>query len=230
MPWVEGDGLTPTNLNTKGASATSVAGFSTNTLTPESGTSILLQGALLLTTASRFTSGTASAPGLVPESEVSLGVFRSAASHLALSYGTWVASGSSVTNLRGSTASFSGEIATGTGVVLRQGAYVDYKTGGTDLWMVAPNLGAYGADQLIVQDRQNLNTGMLVVQQGAGFSIGQPAQHQRSATSGFIYVSSTTDAPTGTPNAMTGKIPLFYDTGNNALWAYNGSWRSATFV
>lgn len=44
MPWGDGDYITPTNLNSKGASATSVAGFSTNTLRPESGSTISALG------------------------------------------------------------------------------------------------------------------------------------------------------------------------------------------
>ncbi len=40
MPWADGDFLTPTNLNTKGGTASSSAGYSTNTIRPESGNTI----------------------------------------------------------------------------------------------------------------------------------------------------------------------------------------------
>lgn len=47
MPWAAGDDLSATNLNNYGASATSVTGYSTNTLRPETGT--------LITTTERLT-------------------------------------------------------------------------------------------------------------------------------------------------------------------------------
>lgn len=43
MPWQTGDIVGPTNLNLRGASASSTTGFSTNTLNPESGNTIIVQ-------------------------------------------------------------------------------------------------------------------------------------------------------------------------------------------
>lgn len=45
-------------------------------------------------------------------------------------------------------------------------------------------------------------------------------------TNGFVYIPSAAGAPVGTPTANTGTIPLYYDSTNNRIYAYNGSWRS----
>ena len=50
------------------------------------------------------------------------------------------------------------------------------------------------------------------------------------ATGGFLYLPTCAGTPTGVPTAYTGKVPMLYDTTNNKLWIYNGSWRSATFT
>jgi len=46
-----------------------------------------------------------------------------------------------------------------------------------------------------------------------------------SATDGFVYIGSGAGRPTGTPTANTGATPLYYDTTNDVLWAYNSSWK-----
>lgn len=92
--WAEGDALSPSNLNNNTASATSVTGFSTNTLSAEVGSTVSALGNLV--SASTFSAGaavvvpigTAVAPAVRFDSEQSLGLYRSAASTLALSYGT----------------------------------------------------------------------------------------------------------------------------------------------
>ena len=101
--WAEGDALSPSNLNNNSASATSVAGFSTNTLSAETGSSISALGNLV--SASTFSAGdafvaaagSAIAPAVRFASEQSLGFYRSAASELATSYGTFVPSDVSAT-------------------------------------------------------------------------------------------------------------------------------------
>lgn len=47
-----------------------------------------------------------------------------------------------------------------------------------------------------------------------------------NATEGFIYIPRCAGAPTGTPaNAGLPYTPMVYDTTNNKIWFYNGSWR-----
>ena len=47
-----------------------------------------------------------------------------------------------------------------------------------------------------------------------------------NATDGFLYVSSSAGAPTGTPTTQTGSVPIHVDATNNAMYMYtNGAWR-----
>ncbi len=50
------------------------------------------------------------------------------------------------------------------------------------------------------------------------------------ATSGFIYMQTCAGAPSGAPTAFTGRCAMIYDTTNNKLWVYNGSWRGIVLV
>jgi len=56
--------------------------------------------------------------------------------------------------------------------------------------------------------------------------LGVQAALATTATDGFTYIPSCAGTPTGTPTAVTGKIPLVYDSTNNILYAFsNGAWR-----
>lgn len=46
-----------------------------------------------------------------------------------------------------------------------------------------------------------------------------------SATDGFVYLPTSAGAPSGTPTAVTGGVAFEYDTTNDKLMVYNGSWR-----
>jgi hypothetical protein len=49
-----------------------------------------------------------------------------------------------------------------------------------------------------------------------------------TATDGFLYVAGCAGAPTGTPTAYTGRVPIVVDTTNNKLYFYSGgAWRDA---
>lgn len=50
-----------------------------------------------------------------------------------------------------------------------------------------------------------------------------------SATDGFFYLGTTAGAPTGTPTSYTGRVPAVYDTTNQRLCIYSGSWRCVQF-
>jgi hypothetical protein len=44
-------------------------------------------------------------------------------------------------------------------------------------------------------------------------------------TSGFFYIPSAAGAPSGVPTAVSGRVPMFYDTTNNNFYIYNGAWK-----
>lgn len=49
-----------------------------------------------------------------------------------------------------------------------------------------------------------------------------------TGTNGFPYIPATTGTPTGIPDAVTGMVPLQYDTTNHKFWIYDGGWKSVT--
>jgi hypothetical protein len=44
-------------------------------------------------------------------------------------------------------------------------------------------------------------------------------------TDGFFYIPSAAGAPSGVPTAITGRVPMYYDTTNNNFYIYNGAWK-----
>lgn len=49
-----------------------------------------------------------------------------------------------------------------------------------------------------------------------------------TATDGFLYIPTCAGAPTGTPTAKTGRVPMIYDTTNNHFYFYNSGWKKTT--
>lgn len=49
-----------------------------------------------------------------------------------------------------------------------------------------------------------------------------------SMTDGFIYIPAASGAPVGTPTAYANRIPLYYDTNDDTLYVYSGSWKNST--
>ena len=49
-----------------------------------------------------------------------------------------------------------------------------------------------------------------------------------TATNGFLYIPTQAGVPTGTPTTQTGKVALCFDTTNDDLYVYNGSWKKTT--
>ena len=44
-------------------------------------------------------------------------------------------------------------------------------------------------------------------------------------TNGFFYIPSAAGAPSGVPTAISGHVPMYYDTTNNFFYVYNGAWK-----
>lgn len=50
-----------------------------------------------------------------------------------------------------------------------------------------------------------------------------------NATDGFLYIPSCAGAPTGTPTAFTGRVPMVFDSTNNHFYIYTGgAWKKTT--
>lgn len=51
------------------------------------------------------------------------------------------------------------------------------------------------------------------------------------STNNFVQIPAVVSSPVAAPtDIQSGFVPMVYDTANNRLWIYNGSWRSSTFV
>ncbi|HEX8221689.1 MAG TPA: hypothetical protein VF914_21050 [Chloroflexia bacterium] len=59
---------------------------------------------------------------------------------------------------------------------------------------------------------------------GMGSVVTQSAVLSMSATSGFLYIPTVAGAPTGTPTAEVGTVPVVFDTTNDVLRVYDSSW------
>lgn len=51
-----------------------------------------------------------------------------------------------------------------------------------------------------------------------------------SSTDGFLFIPAVAGTPTGTPNSRSGFVPICYDTTNDELYVYNGSWKSVALA
>jgi hypothetical protein len=94
-------------------------------------------------------------------------------------------------------------------------------TGTSDGGSFVASLGWAGG---VYQFKNSANSAMLSTNAGGSVLVGHAAI-STTATDGFLYIPTCAGAPTGTPTTETGLIPLVYDTTDNKLWVYNGSWQ-----
>lgn len=82
-----------------------------------------------------------------------------------------------------------------------------------------------GANRYITLTGANSANPTISVSAGS-LLLGSGSALATNATDGFVMIPSCAGAPTGAPNnAGAGAIPMVYDTTNNKIWFYNGSWR-----
>lgn len=49
-------------------------------------------------------------------------------------------------------------------------------------------------------------------------------------TNGFFYIPSAAGVPTGVPTAVSGRLPMYYDSTNNQFYVYNSAWKKVTLA
>lgn len=57
-----------------------------------------------------------------------------------------------------------------------------------------------------------------------------PASGTTTMTDGFFYIPAAAGAPSGVPTAISGRVPMYYDTTNNKFYIYNGAWKSVALA
>lgn len=107
-------------------------------------------------------------------------------------------------------------------ITTQAGVYIADLTSGTNNYaiqsVVTPGTNKWGLF---------LNGGARNFLGGGGVEV---AAGTTSMTAGFVHVPSAAGVPTGAPTNPTGNVPLYYDSTNNRLYAYNGSWRSVALT
>jgi hypothetical protein len=101
---------------------------------------------------------------------------------------------------------------TSDGIALRgisgEGRILGYDTGSAGFNTVAIYTGANAAFRV--------DTSQNVVIANAALAT--------NATGGFLYIPTCAGAPSGTPTSYTGRVPIVFDSTNNQLYIYDGSW------
>lgn len=104
-------------------------------------------------------------------------------------------------------------------------AYIDFRAGASTHQITSGV--ANSGTALPIQVRVNSNTSTIWDTAGS-VQIGLAVA--TNATDGFPYIPANTGAPSGTPTAKTGFVPIYYDATNNRLYVYNGAWKYAALT
>lgn len=48
------------------------------------------------------------------------------------------------------------------------------------------------------------------------------------AAGGLLYIPAQAGAPSGTPDAQNGMVPVVFDTTTGQIWVFNGAWKAVT--
>lgn len=75
-----------------------------------------------------------------------------------------------------------------------------------------------------------VNNEVMYISAKGNVVVGIQAALATTDTDGFLYIPTSAGAPTGVPTSYTGKVAIQYDTTNNRLYVYNGSWKSIVLL
>lgn len=75
---------------------------------------------------------------------------------------------------------------------------------------------------------ETANTARVTLDANGNVAIGGALT--TTATNGYLYIPTMPGAPTGVPTAFSGRAPIVFDTTNNKLWIYNGTWKGVALA
>lgn len=114
------------------------------------------------------------------------------------------------------------------------GEGINFHEGSAGTALSATTLSAYarivptaGHDDLVlgVYDGSTDRRGLTITNNAASVIAGNGAL-ATNATDGFLYFPGMAGTPSGTPTSFTGRVPITYNTSDNTIRVYNGSWQS----
>lgn len=114
-----------------------------------------------------------------------------------------------------------GTLGAGSAITNQFGYLIDASLVGAGL-----NVGVYSAIAESGYNRVNFYAAGTAPNVFAGSTIVGTAALATTATTGFLYIPTCAGAPTGVPQAWTGTVPIVFDTTNNKIYVYDGSWLS----
>ena len=110
--------------------------------------------------------------------------------------------------------------------VLAAGPYIERNIADANPALIVSNTNATSTGD-ITQFKSNATVKARITALGSVVVGNSTSAISTSATDGFLYVSSSAGAPTGTPTTQTGSVPVHVDATNNAMYMYtNSAWRS----